>query len=74
MSNKLRDVRDVKQRNLSLHTTNTKGSVEESVTCVITDETSSDWARSRFSYTLPLSSDVGTLYTGVAAQAGEWVV
>ena len=53
---------------------NSGGVVEESVTCVITDETSSDWARSRFSYSLPLSSDVGTLYTGVAAQAGEWAV
>ena len=53
---------------------NSGGVVEESVMCVITDETSSDWARSRFSYNLPLSSDVGTLYSGVAAQAGEWAV
>lgn len=44
---------------------------EECVNCVITDETSTDWARSRFSYNLPLSSDVGLLYSGVAEQAGE---
>lgn len=44
--------------------------VEECVLCVITDETSTDWARSRFSYSLPLSSDAKDLYTAVANQAG----
>jgi len=47
------------------------GLTEDSVTCIITDETSSDWARSRFSYTLPFSSDVSALYSGVAKQSGE---
>ena len=43
------------------------GIIEDCVTCVIT---STDWARSRFSYTLPFLSDVSTLYSGVVKQAG----
>ena len=45
--------------------------IEECVCCVITDETSTDWAKSRFSYSLPLSSDAKDLYSGVAHQAGQ---
>lgn len=44
--------------------------VEECVLCVITDETSTDWSRSRFTYSLPFSSDVKDLYTAVGTQAG----
>ena len=53
---------------------------EDSVQCIITDETSTDWQKSRFSYSLPLSSDVGVLYSAVAKEAGQrinhslWIV
>ena len=43
---------------------------EDSVLCIITDETSTDWSRSRFSCSLPLSSDVSELYSAVAKEAG----
>lgn len=47
---------------------------EECVLCVITDETTTDWQKSRFSYSLPLSSDVRELYLAVAKQAGTAVL
>ena len=46
---------------------------EPSVVCVATDETDSDWSRSRYNYTLPLSSAVTDLYSAFAKEASKLV-
>ena len=40
------------------------------VICVVRDETSSKWRRSRYCYSLPLSSSVADLYSTIAKEAG----
>lgn len=44
---------------------------EPSVLCVAKDETDSDWNRSCYNYTLPLSSAVTDLYSAFAKEAGK---
>ena len=40
------------------------------VICVATDETNSKWRRSRYCYSLPLSSSISDLYSTIAKEAG----
>lgn len=54
---------------LSTFKTNS-GISEPSVLCVAQDETDSTWQKSRYNYSLPLSSSVTDLYSAIAKEAG----
>ena len=56
---------------MELSTFKTNSTVSEPcVTCVAKDETDTNWQKSRYNYSLPLSSSVTDLYSAIAKEAG----
>lgn len=54
---------------MTVHSTNTQ---EPSVLFVVKDVTETDWQKSRYSYSMPLSSAVTDLYSAIAKEAGSY--
>ena len=44
---------------------------EPGVVCVVTDETDSNWSKSRYTYSLSMSSSATDLYSAIAKETGE---
>ena len=56
---------------MELSTFKTNSTVSEPcVMCVAKDETNTNWQKSRYNYSLPLSSSVTDLYSAIAKEAG----
>ena len=56
---------------MELSTFKTNSTVSEPcVICVAKDETDTNWQKSRYNYSLPLSSSVTDLYSAIAKEAG----
>ena len=56
---------------MELSTFKTNSAVSEpSVLCLAQDETDTTWQKSRYNYSLPLSSSVTDLYSAIAKEAG----